>query len=570
MAGLKLLIIGGYGVFGGRIVELLEGRPDLTIVVAGRSAEKALDWIARRSSARARLVAARFDRNGDVAGQLAQLAPDIVIDASGPFQAYGDGRYRVIEACIAQRKHYLDLADGSEFVAGVAQFDAAAREAGVYVLSGVSSFPVLTAAVVRRLSRDMDAVEAIHAGIAPSPYAGVGENVIRAIASYAGQPVRLRRDGREAIGYPFTEQMRFTIAPGGKIPVRDTLFSLVDVPDLIALGQEWPQAKTIWMGAGPVPEILHRMLIGLSWLTRWRIAPRLTPLAPLMHMVMNRLAWGEHRGGMFVAVAGVSDGATVERSWHMLAEGDDGPLIPAMAVEAIIDKARAGRPPQPGARASVRDLELSDYEALFARRMIHAGERQDQADAPLYRRILADAWDSLPPEIRAMHNVGDRLTAKGRASVERGKGLLSRLAGWIIGFPPASDDTPVRVEFAVRDGGETWTRNFGGNVFHSDQLEGSGRWRRLLVERFGPMRFAMALEWSGDRLRLVMRDWTLFGVRLPLWFCPRSDSYETVEDGRFRFHVAISHPLTGPIVRYRGWLEPDPASEPTPKGPEPA
>ncbi|WP_352509485.1 DUF4166 domain-containing protein [Mesorhizobium sp. M0048] len=27
-------------------------------------------------------------------------------------------------------------------------------------------------------------------------------------------------------------------------------------------------------------------------------------------------------------------------------------------------------------------------------------------------------------------------------------------------------------------------------------------------------------------------------------------------DGRFRFHVEISHPLAGMIACYRGWLEP--------------
>ena len=31
---------------------------------------------------------------------------------------------------------------------------------------------------------------------------------------------------------------------------------------------------------------------------------------------------------------------------------------------------------------------------------------------------------------------------------------------------------------------------------------------------------------------------------------------ESAEDGRFNFHVEISHPLTGLIVRYRGWLVP--------------
>jgi hypothetical protein len=44
-----------------------------------------------------------------------------------------------------------------------------------------------------------------------------------------------------------------------------------------------------------------------------------------------------------------------------------------------------------------------------------------------------------------------------------------------------------------------------------------------------------------------------------MWLCPTSTAYEHVEDGRFAFHVEIGHPLTGLIVRYRGWLTPDPA-----------
>jgi hypothetical protein len=182
----------------------------------------------------------------------------------------------------------------------------------------------------------MASVESIRAGIAPSPHAIVGENVIRAIASYAGQPVHLAREGRPAKGHPFTETLRTTVAPPGYLPLRSTLFSLVDVPDLRALPELWPEAKTVWMGAGPVPEILHRALIALAWLVRLDLLRALTPLAPLMYLATNRLGWGEHRGGMFVAVeGGDAAGALVKRSWHMVAEGDDGPLIPSMAVEAL-------------------------------------------------------------------------------------------------------------------------------------------------------------------------------------------------------------------------------------------
>jgi hypothetical protein len=66
----------------------------------------------------------------------------------------------------------------------------------------------------------------------------------------------------------------------------------------------------------------------------------------------------------------------------------------------------------------------------------------------------------------------------------------------------------------------------------------------------------MALVIDGGRLRLVLRRWSIFGIALPLSLAPRSNTYEHVEDGRFRFHVEISHPLTGLIVRYRGWLVP--------------
>jgi short subunit dehydrogenase-like uncharacterized protein len=190
---LRVLILGGYGTFGGRLARLLTDEERLTIVVAGRSLKQAQAFCAALP-ARATLMPAAFDREGDVDAQLGRLAPDIVVDASGPFQGYADP-YVLVRAALARRVNYLDLADGSDFVKGIAQFDLAARERGVFVLSGVSSFPVLTAAVTRRLSQGLSRVDSITGGIAPSPYAGVGQNVIRAIAGYAGKPVKLIRDG---------------------------------------------------------------------------------------------------------------------------------------------------------------------------------------------------------------------------------------------------------------------------------------------------------------------------------------------------------------------------------------
>ncbi|MER8902024.1 hypothetical protein [Mesorhizobium sp. M0772] len=64
---MRLLVVGGYGIFGGRIVQLLESEPRLILLVAGRSLAKAEAWCNIRTGAAAQLVPARFDRNGDLA-----------------------------------------------------------------------------------------------------------------------------------------------------------------------------------------------------------------------------------------------------------------------------------------------------------------------------------------------------------------------------------------------------------------------------------------------------------------------------------------------------------------------
>ncbi len=555
---LRVLILGGYGTFGGRLARLLADEARLTLIIAGRSLRQAQAFCAA-APAKADMVAAAFDRESDDA-QLAALAPDIVVDASGPFQTYGDP-YRVVRAALARGIDYLDLADGSDFVQGLAQFDREARSRGVFVLAGASSFPVLTAAAVRRLAAGMT-VDAVSAGIAPSPHAALGLNVIRAIASYCGKPIALRRDGASSIGYGLTESRRFTIAPPGRIPLGSRRFSLVDAPDLKVLPALWP-LRDVWMGAGTVPEIMHRVLNAFAWAVRLRLLPSLLPFARLMHWSSGRLRWGEHRGGMFVAIEGERSGTHIARepvrrfkkSWHMIAEGDDGPFIPAMACEAIIRHCLDGKRPAPGARPATGDLELDDYEKLFARRAIHCGARETMPDtAPLYRRLLGEAYGSLPPPLQAMHDLTGEISAEGTATVTRGTGWLARLVAVAIGFPHADENVPVRVDFKLENGRERWTRTFAGRSFHSTQEQGRGRCDWLLCERFGPITVGMALLVEGGRLRLIVRRWSVFAIPLPLRLAPRGDAYEYAENGRFHFQVEIGHPFTGLIVGYRGGL----------------
>jgi hypothetical protein len=552
MRRLTVLILGGYGTFGGRLARLLADDSRVSIIVAGRSRAKA-EAFGKEIGARG----VALDRNSALESALKALAPDIVVDASGPFQTYGDEPYRVVTACLALGISYLDLADGSDFALGIAAFDGAARERGIFVLSGASTFPALSTAAVRSLSAGWTRVREITAGIAPSPYVDLGRNVIGAIASYAGKSVPLVRGGRAATGRGLIEARRFTVGAPGMLPLASRRFALADVPDLRLAATLWPGLENIWVGVGTLPQMTHRGLSALAWLVRLRLARSLSALTPMFHWVAGHLRGGGHRGGMFVAVAGdAANGERIARSWHLVAEGDDGPFIPVMAAALLIEKALAGAPPAPGARAALDEMMLDDFAPHFARRNIRTGTWTRMADAlPLYRRFFSDAWMELPEQIRALHD--GVVQARGRAEVERGTGVLARLAAAIMGFPKAGKDVPVEVAFHAQGGRETWRRAFAGKSFSSVQFEGRGRSAGLLCERFGPLTFGLALVIDGGRLRLIVQRWSAFGLPLPAFLAPTGETYESVEDGRFRFHVEIGFPWTGLIVRYRGWLVPE-------------
>jgi len=554
---LRVLVIGGYGTFGGRLCDLLADEPRLTLIVAGRSPAKA-EAFCRRAS-QARLVPARFDRTADVAAQVAALAPDIVVDASGPWQAYAGDPYAVVRAALAAGADYLDLADGSAFVAGIGAFDEPARRAGRFVLSGVSSFPVLTAAAVTAIASDFARIDAISAGIAPSPYAGVGLNVIRAIASYAGKPVRHLRGGKWVNGVGMVDSAYHTITVPGLVPLRRLRFALVDVPDLAALPLAFPTVRDAFTGAAPTPKVLHALLRAFAWLVHRGVLPSLSPLAPLMDWATNHIRWGEHRGGMFVEVVGRdAAGRPAVRRWHMLAEGNSGPLIPSMAIEILVRACLDGQWPEPGARAAVGSVTLSQYEDRFRRRGIVSATLRDDANpaAPIYRQLLGEAYARLAPPIQELHKIATSRRFEGRAEVARGRGLLARIIARVMGFPPAGMDVPVTVTMTRSGDSEIWQRDFAGHRFASTQYLGTGRNEGLLVERFGPMAFAMAVVVEDGRLSLIQRQGSAFGAPLPRWLLPTGEAYEHDADGRFNFHVDIALPLAGRVVGYRGWLKP--------------
>jgi len=551
---MNVLIIGGYGFFGEKLSKLLENEAGLHILIAGRNLQKAQAACDTHQHGSASFSALQFDRNKDIAPQLETQNLDLIIDVSGPFQNYGEQPYRVIEYALFAGIHYLDIADGADFVVGVNQFDSAAKAKNLTVLTGVSTYPVLTSCAVDSLAMNLDSITHIRAGIAPSPHNDMGRSVVDAIASYAGKPFPVLKEGKPTQAYGLTEGITRTICAPGTLPLDPLLFSNVDVPDARLFGDYYDGLQSMWNGAGPKPVILHRLLMGLAKLVKLRLLPSLLPLSPIFHICMKHIAAGAHRGGMFVEVDGIKTGKAVTRSWHLVGEGDDGPFIPVIPLAILVKKMLKGGKPDHGARPAIGDLTLTNYDAEFAKLNISTGTYEETAELSLYEEILGSAYNNMAEPLQNLHRIGNGKTFEGRCKVTRGRNPLSHIVAAILRLPKASPDIPVKVVLTRNGDKEIWERFFDGRRMVSTQEAGRGKQSRLVIERFGPIAIHLAILVEDGQQILKTTGWSIFGIPLPKFLLPGGEVFEHDMGGRFNFHVDLVAPLFGRLVKYEGWL----------------
>ena len=546
-------MVGGAGAFGTRLVAGLAAGTDLTVLVAGRDLARA-EAVAR-TVPNGRGRALRLDATRVDAAQLRALGVRIVVDAAGPFQ----GSTPVLaRAAIAAGLHYVDLADGRDFVAAFPALDGAAKAAGVVALTGASSTPALSNAALDAITEGWRSVETVRVAIVPGNRAPRGLSVMRAILSYAGRPVRVLRAGawRSEPGWGL---LRRIAVPG----LGRRFASLCETPDLDILPARLPALRTALFRAGLELPALHLGLSLASLPVRWRLLPSLVPFAkPFLVMAGWFDRFGSDRGGMSVEALGRdASGRPARALWSLVAEAGDGPSVPTLpalaAIRRLTDPSAA--PIAPGARPCVGVLPLAAIEAEMGRLAIRTRRDLDHP-APLFERALGAGFARMPEAVRALHaSVGDG-AFRGRAEVLRGRGILVALVALLFRLPPAMAGGPIRVALEPDHdaAAERWTRCFPSRCFSSRMRlagpEGSGRLR----ERFGPFSMDLAVEAHAAGLDMAVTGWRLGTLPLPRLLRPTTRASERIDaGGRFRFDVALFLPLIGLLVHYRGWLVPD-------------
>lgn len=548
-----ILIIGGYGVFGGRLTRALLKAGYEEVIVAGRRLAEAEAFCAAAKGGKP----AEIDTSApDLADRLAALAPVIVVDAAGPWQAYGEMPYRLAKAVMACGAHYLDLCDDAGFTAGIPALDGEARCRGLCVLSGVSSVPALSSAAVGALADGLTRIDAIDTMILPGNRAPRGRSVMASILMQAGRPLRVMQGGKwvSVDGWGRIRRARLEVARTRPLGNRWT--SPIGAPDLTLMPERYG-AGSVRFSAGLELKLLHGGLWALGRLVAAGLLPPLERATGTLKWIADRLAWaGSDRGGMRVEVVGrLPDGSAERRRWTLIVEAGDGPGIPAIPARIMIGKILAGEA-APGARACLGEFTLEEAETAMGVLHLSTGQTRERMQC-VFREALGKGFDRLPAPLQALHDVSHVHHWRGEADVSRGGGLLARLAGALAGFPPEGRGVPVEVTMQHTEDGETWIRRVGKREFRSHLSHRKGDGPGIVHERFGLMRFRIPLERDGGRLAFPVSAGRVMGTPLPRFLLPVSETHESVaEDGSCRFDVSIRLPMIGLVAHYRGWLRP--------------
>ena len=429
---MNILVIGGTGAFGARLCVLL-ARDGHDVTIASRTKPAPVRRTKQRIGGKSFVqndqntpdlsdfTHREFNRNGPLTGF---DTFDVIVDAAGPFHAYGDNPYRIARAAIAAGAHYFDLSDNADFCHRISILDDVSRAAGVSVFSGMSSVPAISSAAVDAL-RDGQAPVSIDSAILPGNKAPRGRSVVESILTQAGRFYKLKQGGKDVLVRSWSDPRTYDLGGFTRQAWR------IEVPDQRLFPDHF-NCQTVSFRAGLELGVM-RYGLAAFFIVRNRLGFSVPSWLVSSFMLGARglSVFGTDRGGMVVDVVVPQDAGFVRKTWKMRALDGDGPFVPGIAVRAAC---RMLNDLDRGAKPALSVIPLSAIEQGFSDLLIET-EAIETKEEPIFEQVLDDGFKTLPAAVRATHHgVGVRHFA-GRASVARGAGVQARIAAALFGFP---------------------------------------------------------------------------------------------------------------------------------------
>lgn len=330
----QVLVLGGYGNFGKRICLAL-AKENIDVIMVGRNADHALNCAndIKKTVPNAKITIEASDINNNFTNLLNKYQPAIVINTVGPFQG---SNYDIVKSCIEHHVHYLDLADARDFVTGISQLDDLAKQRNVTVISGASSVPGLSSAVVSHFKDKFSQITHMKYGISTAQKTANGLATASAILSYLGKPIKPFPGSKKTV-YGWQNLYCQTYPLLGR-----RWMASCDVPDLDLLPNYY-NIQCIEFSAGVESTSMHFCMWLTSWCIRLGLPINLSRHAKGIQQISRIFGLGsKNMSGMHIILEGIDPHNQKKRiKWFIIAEYGEGlniPTIPAIILAKKILK----------------------------------------------------------------------------------------------------------------------------------------------------------------------------------------------------------------------------------------
>ncbi|HGC5669049.1 TPA: saccharopine dehydrogenase NADP-binding domain-containing protein [Legionella pneumophila] len=351
----KILILGASGNFGSKIAKGL-AKNNIPIIIAGRQIQLliSLKNEIHQSNPNVFVEIACFDIQKELIQQLVNLKTYAVINTCGPFQS---ADYSIALNCINAGIHYIDLADDRDFVNGIHNaLDQLAKENNCLVVSGASTVPCLSSAVLKHYKNQFSSMDSLIFGISPGQKTERGLATTQAILSYVGKPFKPIPGASHTI-YGWQNLYRQPYPIIGK-----RWMANCEIPDLDLLPR-YSGIQNIRFSAGIENSVLHLSLWALSWFVRLGLPIKLKNHAKMLLKLSHLFdCFGSKDGGMHMVVSGKGhNGREKMVKWFLIAKDGDGPHIPTIPAIILAKKLVQNKINLTGAIPCVGLILLEEY-----------------------------------------------------------------------------------------------------------------------------------------------------------------------------------------------------------------
>ncbi len=211
----KVIVLGGCGVVGSVVVDILSKAPDFSDVLIGDiNLEKAKN-LAKNLGEKVKAMKVDANKKDSISNAINGM--HLVVNCIGPFYKY---EKTILEAVIEQKINYVDICDDTGATYDALELDSAAQDAGITVLIGMGSSPGITNVLAKYAANDLlDECESIDMYHIHGGEPNEGPAVIGHRFYCMSNPIPIFLDGKAKKIEPkesnkYIEQVEFINLPG--------------------------------------------------------------------------------------------------------------------------------------------------------------------------------------------------------------------------------------------------------------------------------------------------------------------------------------------------------------------